>query len=96
MASPIAPPIQRVIHPNYALYIGESPLNDNYLSTHRECLTYKSHLQRRDVKSIGSIEGAIISARDSTTSLKFDGHLKPNSHLSAIEIGKDKFTTLLA
>jgi hypothetical protein len=53
-------------------------------------------MQRRNVKLIGSIEGAIISALNSTTSLKFDGYLKPNPHLSATEMGKDRFITLLA
>jgi hypothetical protein len=45
--------------------------------------------------SIGTIEGSIISARDSTTSLKFDENLEPTTSAGVTEIRKDRFVTLL-
>ena len=45
-------------------------------------------------KTISSIEQALITARDSTTTLKFDGRLEPTVG-SSTEIGKERFMTLL-
>jgi hypothetical protein len=96
MISPMVPPIWGGIHLIYGLYIGGSLLNDNYLPMCQEGLTYQSNMQHCDVNLIASIEGAIISTRNSTTRLKFDRHLEPNIHLSATKKGKDRFITLLA
>jgi hypothetical protein len=43
------------------------------------------------IKFIGTIEGVIICARVSTTSLKFDGNLESTA---GTEIGNDRFVTL--
>jgi hypothetical protein len=56
-------------HHAYGMFIGGSPLDDN-------CLRYRAQSRRRNMTTIGSIESAIIAARDSTMSLKFDGHLE--------------------
>ena len=84
-------------HAAYGMFIGGSPLNDNYYQPTREArLRYRAYSQRRNMKTIGSIESAIIAARDSTTSLKFDGHPEPSVGTPVTEIGKDRFITLLS
>jgi hypothetical protein len=88
-------PVRGGNHPIYGIYVGGSPLDDNYQPTRKGRLSYRSHMQRQNVKNIGTIEGALITARDSTTSLKFDGRLEPTVG-SATEIGKDRFISLLA
>ena len=88
-------PVRGGNHPIYGIYGGGSPLDDNYQPTRKGRLSYRSHMQRQNVKNIGTIEGALITARDSTTSLKFDGRLEPTVG-SATEIGKDRFISLLA
>ena len=50
--------------------------------------------QRRNAKGLSSIEQNLMNARDSTTSLKFDGKLEAVVS-STTEIGKERFLTLL-
>jgi hypothetical protein len=87
-------PTRGGIHSVYGLYIGGSPLNDKYQPTIDKRLTYHFASQRRNPKTISSIEQALITSRDSTTTLKFDGRLEPTVG-SASEIGKERFMTLL-
>jgi alkanesulfonate monooxygenase SsuD/methylene tetrahydromethanopterin reductase-like flavin-dependent oxidoreductase (luciferase family) len=89
-------PIRGGKHHAYGMFIGGSPLDDNYQPTREARLRYRAHSQRRNMKTIGSIESAIIAARDSTTSLKFDGHLEPSVGAPVTEIGKDRFISLLS
>ena len=94
-ASPRAiAPLRGGIHSVYGLYLGGSPLDDNYQPTMNKRLTYHFASQRRNPKTISSIEQALITARDSTTTLKFDGRLEPTVG-SSTEIGKERFMTLL-
>ena len=93
--TPVDPPKRGGVHPVYGLYIGGSPLDENYKPTRVGRLSFRFSSQRRNTKTIGSIESARVSARDSTTSLKFDGRLEPTVG-SATEIGKERFITLLS
>jgi hypothetical protein len=76
----------------YGVYIGGCPLGDDYLPT--KALLYHFSSQRRHVKTIGTIESNLIIARDSTTTLKFNGQLEAVVG-SATEIGKEKFLVML-
>ncbi len=78
----------------YGLYIGGAPLDQEYKLTTTGRSTYAFASQRRNVKTISSIERELVSARDSTTTLKFDGKLEAVT-ASATEIGKERFLTLL-
>ena len=80
------------IHPLYELYLGGSPLDDDYKPI--ELNSYSYATQRRNIKTIASIERDLISARDSTTTLKFDGKLEPVVG-STTEVGKERFLQLL-
>jgi hypothetical protein len=80
-------------HSTYGIFIGGSPLDKEYKPTRK--LRYRSHMQRRNVKAVGHIESALIAARDSTTSLKFNGNLEPTVGASVTEIGKDRFISML-
>ena len=80
------------IHPLYGLYIGGSGLDQDYQPKDRNSYSYAS--QRRNVKTISSIERDLVTARDSTTNLKFDGRLEPVV-TSTTEVGKVRFLTLL-
>ena len=96
-AGPPAPPSivlpkRGGIHSMYGVYIGGSPLGDDYLPT--KTLSYHFSSQRRHVKTIGTIESNLIKARDSTTTLKFNGQLEAVVR-SATEIGKEKFLVML-
>lgn len=88
-------PVRGGIDSIYGIYIGGSPLDQNYKQTIRTRLTYRFATQRRHVKTISSIEQHLISARDSVTSLKFDGRLEATVG-SATEIGKERFLSLLS
>jgi hypothetical protein len=92
---PVVVPVRGGNHPMYGIYIGGSPLDVNYKATRQGRLSYRSQMQRRNVKNIGTIESALITARDSISSLKFDGRLEPTLG-SATEIGKDRFISLLS
>ena len=88
-------PIRGGKHHAYGMFIGGSALDNMYQPTTEARLRYRSHSQRRSPKVIGTIENAILSARDSTTSHKFDGCLEPAVGAPATEIGKDDFITML-
>jgi Zinc knuckle len=89
-------PVRGGYHHSYGIYIGGSPLDDNYQPTREARLRYRSQSQRRNMKTIGYIESAIIAARDSSTSFKFDGCLDPAVNAPSTEIGKDRFITLVS
>jgi hypothetical protein len=61
----------------YELYLGGAPLDDEYKPMLDKQLIYHFASQRRNPKTISSIEQALITSRDSATTLKFDGHLEP-------------------
>ena len=82
----VVPPKRGGIHPVYGLYIGGSALDDSYKAVDSSSYSYAS--QRRHVKTISSIERDLVTARDSTTTLKFDGKLEPVVG-STTEIGKE-------
>ncbi len=95
MASDVVAPKRGGIHSVYGLYIGGSALDQEYKSTTakgRSSYAFASH--SRNVKTISSIERELVSARDSSTTLKFDGKLEAVV-ASATEIGKERFLTLL-
>ena len=58
----------------YGVYIGGSPLNDDYLP--KKTLSYHFSSQRRHLKTIATIEGNLVKTRDSTTTLKFNNNVK--------------------
>lgn len=76
------------IHPLYELYLGGSPLDDEYKPI--ELNSYSYATQRRNIKTIASIERDLTIARDSTTTQKFDGKLEPVVG-STTEVGKERF-----
>jgi hypothetical protein len=90
---PIVPPKRGGIHHMYGVYIGGSPLGDDYLPT--KTLSYHFSSQRRHVKTIGTIESNLIKARDSTNTFKFNGQLEAVVLGSATEVGKEKFLVML-
>ena len=93
--SPRAIALRGGIHSVYGLYLGGSPLNNNYQPTMSKRLTYHFVAsQRRNPKTIPSIEQALITAHDSTTTLKFDRRLEPTVG-SSPEIGKERFIMTL-
>jgi hypothetical protein len=79
----------------YGLYLGGSPLDNQYKPKVSSRLTYRFATQCRNVKTISSIEQQLIGSRDGVTTLKFDGRLETTTG-STTEIGKDRFLTLLA
>jgi hypothetical protein len=79
----------------YGLYLGGSALNNQYEPKVASRLTYRHTSQCRNVSIIASIEQQLRGARDSVTTLKFDGRLESLSG-SVTELGKDRFLTLLA
>jgi hypothetical protein len=80
------------IHPLFELYLGGSPLDDEYRPIESNSYSYAT--QRRNIKTIASIERDLTSARHSTTTLKFDGKLEPVVG-STTEVGKERFLQLL-
>jgi len=81
-------------HHIYGIYLGGSELNDNYELTGTR--TYKYSAQRRHPKAIGSLEQALIDARDSTTIPKFNGQLELDKTASSEpEVDKAEFVKLL-
>jgi hypothetical protein len=80
------------IDPSYDLYLGGSPLDDEYKPI--EAYSYSYASQRRNVKTIASIERDLTMARDSITTLKFDGRLEPVIGCTT-EVGKERFLQLL-
>ena len=94
MASDVVAPKRGGIHSVYGLYIGGSALDQEYKSTTKGRSSYAFASHSRNVKTISSIERELVSARDSSTTLKFDGKLEAVV-ASATEIGKERFLTLL-
>ena len=84
-------------HPLYKTYLGGAKLNNEYVSVVSIGTgngIYRFSTQRRHEKTIGSIERSLQDARDSITSVKFNGKLEPSEgHLT--EIGKERFLLLL-
>jgi hypothetical protein len=80
------------IHPLYKLYLGGTPLNDEYRPIESNSYLYVT--QRRNIKTIASIEHDLTSARHSTTTIKFDGKLEAVVG-STTEVGKERFLQLL-
>ena len=80
------------IHPLYKLYLGGFPLDDKYKPIKLNSYAYTT--QRRNIKTIATIERDLTIARDSTTTLKFDGKLEPVIG-STTEVGKERFLQLL-
>ena len=81
------------VHATYGLYIGGCGLDNNFKPVVRRG-TYSFASQRRNTKTISFIERELMNARDSTTTLKFDGKLEPVV-TSTTEIGKERFLKLL-
>ena len=79
------------IHSLYDLYLGGSPLDDEYKSTEAYSYSYASQ-SRNHIKTIASI--ILTMARDSITTLKFDRKLEPVVG-STTEVGKECFLQLL-
>jgi hypothetical protein len=77
----VVPPKRGGIHPVYGLYIGGSPLGDDYKPKKEARVMYRFSSQRRNVKTISSIESALVNARDTITNLKFDGRLEATHSL---------------
>jgi hypothetical protein len=96
--TPIAgptPPKRGGIHSSYGVFIGGAKLGEDY-----KCVVpagvslYRFSSQRRNEKSIAKIEENLRQARDSITSIKFDGKLDPPDG-SLTEIGKERFIQLI-
>ena len=92
MAAAQQEPKRGGIHPLYELYLGGSPLDDEYKPIKLNSYSYAT--QRHNIKMIASIERDLKSARDSTTTLKFDGKLESVVG-STTEVGKERFLQLL-
>ena len=90
--TPVAPK-RGGIHSTYGIYIGGSNLDDNYKLLPSRSL-YRFSTQRCHEKTIASIEQKLRDARESVTSVKFNGQLEATAGIST-EIGKEKFVSLL-
>ena len=97
-STPIAgptPPKRGWIHSSYGVFIGGAKLGEDY-----KCVAppgaslYRFSSQRRNEKSIAKIEENLRQARDSVTSIKFDGKLEPPDG-NLTEIGKERFIQLI-
>ena len=89
------PPKRGGIHSSYGVFIGGAKLGEDY-----KCVAppgaslYRFSSQRRNEKSISKIEENLRQARDSVTSIKFDGKLDPPDG-NLTEIGKERFIQLI-
>jgi hypothetical protein len=72
----LVPPKRGGIDPIYGVYLGGASLDNNYTQTTDIRMTYRFASQRRNVKTISSIEQQLMLARDNVTTLKFDGQLE--------------------
>ena len=77
----------------YGIFIGGSQLGNDYKLLPLRSF-YRFSTQRRHEKTIASIEQKLRDARESITSVKFNGQLEATAGLST-EIGKEKFINLL-
>ena len=89
------PPKRGGIDPIYGTYLGGASLDDEYKQTIDNQMTYQFASQRRNVKTISSIEQQLMIARDSVTTLKFDGRLESTVG-SSTEIGKERLLKILS
>ena len=90
---PNVPPQRGGIHTTYGIFIGGAQLDDTYhLLPNRSA--YRFSTQRCHEKTIASIEQKLRDARDSVTTVKFNGQLEATAGLST-EIGKEKFISML-
>jgi hypothetical protein len=91
----VTPPKRGGTHHIYGTFIGGSKLDDDYMSlvTNGTSL-FRFSTQRRHEKTLAKIEGNLRAARDSATTIKFNGKLEaPAGNLT--EIGKERFVQLL-
>ena len=78
---PTVPPQRGGIHTTYGIFIGGAQLDDTYhLLPNRSA--YRFSTQRRHEKTIASIEQKLRDARDSVTTVKFNGQLEATAGLS--------------
>jgi hypothetical protein len=93
----IAPPKRGGVHPIYGIFLGGAKLDDDYKCVTKSgpsSGTYRFSTQRRHEKTMSGIEKTLRDARDSPTSIKFNGKLE-GTEGSLSEIGKERFVTLL-
>jgi hypothetical protein len=83
------------VHSLYGVFIGGAKLDDNYRSViFKGASLYQTSTQCRNAKTLPKIEENLLSARDSITTIKFNGRLDaPEGNLA--EIGKDRFIQVL-
>ena len=87
------PPKRGGIHKTFGIYVGGGPLNDKY-ELEDPITAYRFSSQRRHPKTISYLESDLKQARDSTTTIKFNGSLEVEAGNSS-EISKDRFQDLL-
>ena len=80
------------IHPVFGLFMGGTALDSK---DYKAIGKFSFASQGRNAKGLSSIEQNLMNARDSTTSLKFDGKLEAVVSSTRTEIGKERFLTLL-
>jgi hypothetical protein len=90
MSTSLPTPKRGGFHPVYGLYIRGASLNQAYQGIGK----FSYATQRRNEKGLAYIQQNIVNARDSPTSLKFDGKLEVFG-TSVTEMGKERFLTLL-
>lgn len=88
------PPKRGGVHFTYKLFIGGSALNDEYRMVSKR--GYKYTTQLRNARSSQSIEKALMSARNDSTYIKFNGKLEVSSATTeAAELDKEQFISAL-
>jgi hypothetical protein len=90
MSTSLPTPKHGGIHPVYGLYIRGFSLNQAYEGTAK----FSYATRRCNEKGLAYIEQNLMNARNSPTSLKFDGKLDVFVTL-VTEMGKERFLTLL-
>jgi hypothetical protein len=75
------------IHPTHGIYLGGGKVSDTWTMPDAR---YRFSTQRRDEKYIAKTERNLTEARDSTSSLKFNGKLELSGGTVA-ELDKDRF-----
>jgi hypothetical protein len=93
----IAPPKRGGVHPIYGNFLGGTKLDDGYKCVTKSgpsSGTYCFSTQRRHEKTMSGIEKTVRDARDSPTSIKFNGKLE-GTEGSLSDIGKERLVTLL-
>jgi hypothetical protein len=90
MSTSLPTPKRGGIHPMYGLYIGGASLNQAYEGIGK----FLYATQHCNEKGLAYIQQNLVTARDSPTSLKFDGKLEVLGP-SVTEMDKERFLTLL-